>query len=154
MGRLTYSCDIILEMVSCPFGPFCLISQILQDRNQLETIKNNFIYFFIPTALTQTLAPPLATGHSVGWGSLLHFSSYNDFMRTQTSDQHGKGWEKLRVDLLPTALYIFSEWVRLTLNEITYLNIIFLTLSGMRDELYFFFPSFYSEKLMCLKPKF
>lgn len=63
-----------------------------------------------------------------------------------------KFWKNSRVDVLPILLHIFSEWVGLALNEIMFLNSIFLTFSGMRDELYFFSPSFCSEKLMCLKP--
>lgn len=49
---------------------------------------------------------------------------------------------------------LFFEWIRLTLNEVIHLNNSFLTLNGMRDELYFFPPSLNSLKLKCLKPKF
>lgn len=59
-GKLTYTCYVALEVSFSHFGSFSLSprsdGKLLQGRSHLETIKNNFNYFFIPVELTQTLA--------------------------------------------------------------------------------------------------
>lgn len=64
------------------------------------------------------------------------------FYADLTSDLHGKGLEKLRLDLLLTVFpffFLFPEWA------------FYLIFSGMRNELYLFSPFLDPKKLMHLK---
>lgn len=97
--KRTYAGYIALEVPSCPFGPFCLSTRsdrkLLQGRRHLKTFKNNFIYFFILTELTQRNLP--VTGFRPQcWLSISGTLQFLPrFYGDLTSDPHGRGLEHL-----------------------------------------------------------
>lgn len=84
---------LLWKYSSVILGPLCprYEGKLLQGRSHLETIRNNFNYFFYPHRIDSNSWLPLALCHSVGWMSQVNELQFLlRFYEDLTSDLHGK----------------------------------------------------------------